>query len=293
MRQRFTHTPLLGTLVELQIDAEPELAAQVDEAVVAEFLRLDAVLSNYRPDSEFSRWQRGEIADCSPDLRAVLAAAEGWFERSGGAFHPAIGGLRRAWFEAAAAGVVPGQLPEAPTELPFAVRGTSVERRGDCASVDLNALAKGYIVDRAVELASAVKGVRTVVVNAGGDLRHHGEGVTRVGIEDPARPYDNAAPGWRVTISNQALATSSNSRRGFRVGEQWYGHVLDPQTGLPLRQTASVTAIAATTVDADALATVLGVLPWTEALDFAADHRVRCLLVDHSGRFATSPTWPS
>lgn len=293
MRQQFTHTPLLGTLVEIQIGASPEVAADADEVAVAEFLRLNEVFSTYLDDSELNRWRRGEVDSCSAELVEVLTAAQHWYELSDGAFHPALGGLSDLWTaatDAAPAGEALSALSGAP--LPYQVRQGEVVRLSDCSGVDLNAIAKGYIVDRALEAASQVAGVTSVMVNAGGDLRHCGEGSVRVRIEDPARPYDNAPPRWRVTIRDGALATSSITRRGFKIGGEHLGHVLDPRTGSPITHTASVTVLASSTMLADALATVLGVLPIRDALAFAAEHQLTCLLVEASGAFHTSSSWP-
>lgn len=293
MRQQFTHTPLLGTLVEIQIGASPEVAVVADEVAVTEFLRLNEVFSTYLADSELNRWRRGEHDSCSAELVEVLASAQHWYELSNGALHPALGQLSSLWSAATDEAPTPAALAAfTDTQLPYRVNGGRVARLGDCSGVELNSIAKGYIVDRALLEVIRLDGVASVVVNAGGDLRHSGEGSVSVRIEDPARPYDNAPPRWRVSISNGALATSSIARRGFQVSGQHLGHVLDPRSGWPVAHTASVTVLAASAMVADALATVLGVLPIAAALSFAAEHQVACLLVEPGGEFHTSPSWP-
>jgi len=148
-------------------------------------------------------------------------------------------------------------------------------------------------VDRAAHAASMVGGISAVVVNAGGDLRHLGEGSVGVGIEDPAQAFDNAPPRWRVPVSNGALATSGSARRGFTVAGGRLGHVLDPRTGWPVAHTASISVLTSYAMTADALATVLGVLPVAEALRFASDRKIAALLVGADGSVHTSPDWPS
>lgn len=291
----FTHSPLLGTVVELRVDAEPAAAEAADAAAIAEFERLTEVFSTHAPNSELRRWSRGEVDLISTDLRTVLAASEVAHRRSGGAFHPATGAVRQLWLHAEQTGLMPSAdrlAAVAGRPLPYRVSEGRVERLGDCSGLDLNAIAKGYIVDRAVA-AALVPGVDAVLVNAGGDLRHAGSGSVRVGIEDPARPFDNAPPRWRVELTNAALATSGTARRGFRVGERWLGHVLDPRSGWPVEHTASISVLADDAMTADALATVLGVLPRTEAMAFADRESVACLLVDSDGSAYTSPSWPN
>ncbi|HEY3337828.1 MAG TPA: FAD:protein FMN transferase [Propionicimonas sp.] len=293
-----THSPLLGTDVEVRVEAPQDVALDADSAAVDEFERLIAVFSVYDESSELSRWRRGEIDEVSPELTEVLAAAQYWHGASAGAFHPGIAALRRRWLVAMADDELPdrGELAElaaACAELPFTVTDGTVQRLSDCSGVDLNAIAKGYIVDKGCEAASTQPGVDAVMINAGGDLRHRGAGSVLVGIEDPAAPFDNSPPRWRVELSEAGLATSGAARRGFRIGGRWLGHVLDPRTGWPVSHTTSTSVIAPDAMTADALATVLGVLPPAEALSRAEAEQWACLLVAGDGSCTTSPAWPS
>ncbi|NNF55388.1 MAG: FAD:protein FMN transferase [Acidimicrobiales bacterium] len=149
--------------------------------------------------------------------------------------------------------------------------------------LNLNAIAKGYIVDQASRRASRF--ARKVIISGGGDIRHLGAGSVTVGIEDPLRPYDNVAPFRRATISNQGLATSGTARRGK--------HVIDPRTGQPTDHIASASVIAEDAVTADVLATALTVLSVEDGLQLISEHRsTACLIVEQTGRTAASPTWP-
>ena len=276
---------------------DAQTASAADDAVVAEVQRLDTVFSTYRADSELCRWGRGELDRCSPDLRTVLAAAERWWRFSDGAFHPATGQLRGSWLNAERAARLPTedeleQLRRPP--LPFRVdHADAVHRVADCTGVDLNAIAKGYIVDRAVAAALAVDGVRSVLVNAGGDLRQAGAGAVDVGIEDPYRPFDNLPPRWRIRIADTALATSGSARRGFRINGQRLGHVLDPASGRPADHVASVSVLAPDALTADALATVFGVWPVARSLAEADRMNLACLIVGADREVSASAGWLS
>ncbi|MBA3020858.1 FAD:protein FMN transferase [Propionicimonas sp.] len=294
MRQLATRSPVLGTVVELRLDGTPAATSLAEAAAWERFESLEQVFSTYSADSELSRWRAGDVLDCSAELSAVLTAAEHWHRVSGGAFHPLTRALTRRWQRAEAEGRLPSteELAALREPLPYVIGEAGAVRTGDCAELDLNAIAKGYIVDCAARDALAVPGMTAVVVNAGGDLRHLGDGSVSVGIEDPAKPFDNLPARWRVQVSNAALATSGSARRGFRVGEHWLGHVLDPRTGWPVAHTASISVLANDALSADALATVLGVLAPTEALEFAAAAAIGCLLVTADGAVRASPAWP-
>lgn len=277
-----TWHPVLGTVLEVQTTA-PDLATieRAEAAVLACIDELEDVFSIHREHSELARWRRGEPIEPGAALRDVLGHTVRWFARGGGAYNPAVGRLIARWRTAEAAGVEPSaeelaREAEAIASLPFVVRDGVIVRTGDCAPVELHAIAKGWIVDRACDAARAIDGVGRVVVNLGGDLRHVGPGSVRVAIEDPHAPYDNAPPLTTVTIRDAGLATSGSARRGFRVGGRWYGHVLDPRTGRPVDHVASVSVIAPDTMTADVVATIAGVLAVPDALAFVdgLDHLV-------------------
>lgn len=294
--------PLLGTNVEVRVDAAAEsndearrLAADAESAAVDEMVRLQAVFSVFDPSSELCRWRAGLIDTTSPELSECLAAAACWWEASGGAFHPAAARLRALWLTAEA-----DQRPPRDEELadvvaglgalPYVVAQGRVTRTGDCSGVDLNAIAKGSIVDRAVATAARFPGVLDVLVNAGGDLRHEGDRDLRVGVENPA---DRAGPPATVVgLAGGALATSGSVHRGFHIGGTWYGHVLDPRTGRPVADRPSTTVRAREAMTADAVATVVNVLGWPEAEPVVADvPDVAVLSVDAAGSVLRGRGW--
>ncbi len=97
--------PAMGTVFSIAVrDPGPGTAAVLDR--IAERLhRIDAVFSTYRPESDISRLDRGELAldDCDPEVPTVLAACRdvaaetgGWFtERPGGRLDPS--GWVKGW----------------------------------------------------------------------------------------------------------------------------------------------------------------------------------------------------
>ncbi|MCC6617982.1 MAG: FAD:protein FMN transferase [Chloroflexi bacterium] len=292
------HSPLLGREVQIRVEADPEAALAADAAAVAEFERLSQIFSIYSETSELSRWRRGEVEECSPELTQVLAASKAWHATSAGAFHPAIGALRLRWLRAAAEDRLPdpgelAELVEACATLPFTVTDGRVSRIADCSGVDLNAIAKGFIVDRAAAAAIELPGVDAVMINAAGDLRHLGDGSVLVGVDDADGPLEPAPPRWRVRLSRAGLSTSGAIRRGFEIGGAWLGHVLDPRTGWPVAHTSSASVIAADAMTADALVTVLGVLEPEAALAHAQVEGIACLVVTADGRQLRSPAWPA
>jgi thiamine biosynthesis lipoprotein len=289
----FRHHPLLGTVVEVRVAGGSEREARrIDAVAVAEISRLERIFSAYDPGSELSRWKRDEVSDPSPELCYVMRLALAYQLESAGAFNPAAGVLSRLWKEAEASQEEPG--PDVLVAAAASIREPRYEidadgrpaRQGDCSDLNLNARAKGWIVDRAVDAIGRVA-VDGVTVNGGGDLMHRGETPIRVGIENPLRPYDNEPPIATVVLHNGGLATSGRARRGFRVGGRWFAHVVDPRTGRPVNEVASVSVAVADAATADVVATIVGVLPPVDAVAEADRRGVACLVVDdHGDRFA-------
>jgi FAD:protein FMN transferase len=294
-----TYHGLLGTVVEIRIESDDERAAMAAERrVVDEIQRLERVFSVYDPGSALVRWRRGAIDDPGDELAGLLARALDWQWRSDGAFNPLTGLVTARWRAAESAGVAPtgAELHEIAASIQApryeAVDG-AVRRLAACDGLDLNAFAKGHIVDRAIGAAWHAGTIDSIVVNAGGDLAHRGRGTVKVGIENPRRPFDNEPPLAVVEVANAAVATTGGARRGFVVDGVRHSHVLDPRSARPVTHVLSATVLAPDTATADVVATVVGVLPVDAGLAFVDElDGVGCLLVPAAGDVTASCGWP-
>ncbi len=233
----------MGTTVECLLDGDPRDGfARVE----AEFERLEALLSRFRPDSELSRLNREGSLEAGPDLLRVTALAVEARERSGGLFDPTVldavvaAGYDRS-FE-----LIPAN---GPSTNGGARCGGGVRIEGDRIELepgthlDLGGIAKGYAVDRAVELL-AVYG--PCLVNAGGDLAVRG-GSWPVGVDGSVT----------LELTRGAIATSGRDRRRWSRGGEERHHLIDPATGLPAEGgPLRVTVVAQTAVEADVLAKI-------------------------------------
>lgn len=290
--------PLVGTVVEVVVTGgSEEQARTAADTIVTEMERLEQVFSAFRDDSELSFWKRDEGGPVGPNLCAVMSAAVLWQERSGGLFNPLAGELSALWAAGEQAGRVPSDNELAAAvasihEPRFEMRDGAPVRLGDCSKLNLNAIAKGYIVDRALAAAPQTDEVVSVLVSAGGDMAHRGDEPARIGIEHPLRPYDNEPPIAFVELCGAALATSGPARRGFRIAGERYSHVIDPRTGQPVDTHASISVIAPTAMEADALTTALGALTPQAAVE-QLDERddAGCLIIDPSGKLVMDSTW--
>ena len=283
---------VLGTSLELHVTTTRMGAVRrAERAVLAEVDRLSAVLSGYTPTSELARWRatRGEAVPVSDALAAVLEASEAWRVRTGGAFNAAAVSLVALLRDADAADQ---RLRALDRPLWTVDRARGLARCLTELPISLDAIAKGYIVDRAAACARGVAGVDEVLLNIGGDLRHHGGRAIVAGIADPRAPAENAPPVAAVRLCDAALATSGGYRRNVRVGDRDVSHILDPRTGRPADRVLSASVLAPDCATADALSTACSVLTPAESVALAdALPGVGCLLVGADGVVTTNAHW--
>ena len=304
----FARDDVLGTSMTMTVVAADRPAAEAAERrALDEIERLNGVLSTYRPDSEISRLAAQRRAmRVSRDLIAVLDAAELWRQRSGGAFDVRVGQMIDLWRAAEKTGRPPDG--EARVLAVMKLRRPAWKTDADAgaaewlsdAAPNVDALAKGYIIDRA--LAAAHRDdpkVRGAMVEIGGDLatwgappdRPDGPPAWRVEVTDPTRPYDNAPALATLRLDGQAVATSGHYARFYTVQGKRYSHILDPRTALPVESVGGATVVAADATTADALATALCVLEPKQGLALARQSGAECLILAPDGAQHRSAGW--
>ncbi|MDR6216814.1 FAD:protein FMN transferase [Deinococcus soli (ex Cha et al. 2016)] len=300
-RLHSTYERLLGTEVEVQVVARTAAQAEAaEQAALTEIDRLTRIFNRFDPGSELCRWQArpGDAhVPLSLELLHVLRLADHWRALSGGAFHPGADALGQLWQQAAATGQRPS--PAALERQVSALRAAPWTLHADGSAtlhaagpLGLNALAKGYVVDRAALVASRCVGVRSVLINVGGDLRVTGPARVNVQVADPFTARDDAPPTARVQVRGGALATSGQAHRGFTLNGTHYSHVMDPRSGQPVQDVPGVTVTAPECVTADALATILSVLDVRAGLHLLAGlPECEALIVTADGQRHASPGW--
>ena len=186
----------------------------------------EQVLSQWRPASDLSRYNRGEAP--TPELARVLALADEVKKATGGAFdHHLLEQVHAAGF--------------------------GPEGKG----VDLSSIGKGFAADRVGERLKEL-GVKDFVFAIAGEVVA-GAGDWPVDIEKPELGGRTIAR--TVTLRNRAIATSGNYRQFIPSNEGLKTHIIDPKTGDPvIRPPSSVTVIAPDCASASSWATALFVL---------------------------------
>ena len=243
---------------------DPKLLAEAVEEAFEEIDRLDAQMSNYKPDSELSLINREAASHAvrvEPGLFALIQKSLKYSEETGGAFDITVGPLMKAWGFFRGQGRVPSaeELQSVLRCVGYQhVKLDSSERtiRFDTPGVelDLGGIAKGFAVDRAVAILRE-NGVAAALVSSGmSSIYALGAPPNEQGWKITLRdPFDSERAADVVYLKNFSMSTSGNYNKFFKLGGKTYSHIMDPHTGMPVENMLSTTVFVASTTDSDAL----------------------------------------
>ncbi|MGJ4931258.1 FAD:protein FMN transferase [Bradyrhizobium sp. HKCCYLS2038] len=236
---------LLGTFVEIDATGatrhDTESAVEAAFAAIADIHRL---MSFHDPDSDLSRLNRdashGPVR-VHPWTYTVLEAALEMARQSDGAFDIRVAGTRPS----------PCDSPAVSAFELLADHHVRFPQAG--VKLDLGGIAKGFAVDRAIDVLQN-HGVQSALVNAGGDLSAFGVVPRLVALRDPRFPDRILG---QIELSNEALASSARRFNPFESKETSDTAVVDPATQLPAHGAHGATVRAPTCMVADALTKVV------------------------------------
>jgi thiamine biosynthesis lipoprotein len=248
---------LLGTFVEIAVAGAPP--ADMEAAVEAAFAAVATVhrlMSFHDEASDISRLNRNAFDHPVAVHRwtfEVLDTALEFHRRSAGVFDIGVAPALQAL------GMLPRRDGEAPLPVAMAkdaialLSDGTVRFRDRGVRIDVGGIAKGYAVDRAVEVLRLC-GMGEGVVNAGGDLAVFGPHPHAIHIRDPRQP---ARPMCQVGLSDAALASSAGRFDPLASGEPAGSAVIDPRNGAPVHGVVGATVRAPACVVADALTKIV------------------------------------
>jgi FAD:protein FMN transferase len=284
--------PLLGTFVEIAsagaARGETECAIEAAFEAVADVHRL---MSFHDADSDVSRLNReASVRDVAvhPWTYRVLETAVALQRESNGKFDVAVApALQRL-----------GRLPRHADESELAAVATrnfeAIELRHGChvrfrdrsVRIDLGGIAKGFAVDRAVDVLRA-RGQWHGVVNAGGDLAAFGPRQQAIHIRDPREPRRSLC---QVAIADTALASSGRSFDPFEAAHSSGAPVIDPATQTPTTDVIGATVRAPSCMIADALTKIVMICD-EGAGELLVQYQAGALVVFKSGDVRITPDW--
>jgi thiamine biosynthesis lipoprotein len=264
------HGSALGAQVSIEIyHPDRAKAERLVDCCVLDVRRLEQQFSLYQVDSAISTLNRtGILVSPDADMVALLKASLWFAGITGGAFDPTVQPLWQLYADHFASeprdreGPSPQKLAEALGKVGhrgLLVNEDRVALVKHGAAITLNGIAQGYATDRVVERLRKA-GLSMTLVNMG-EIRAIGarpEGAPwRVGLADPERPGVFTET---VDLVDRAVATSAGA--GFRFDTSGrFTHLFDPATGRSPSRYSTVSVMAPTATEADALSTAFSLMP--------------------------------
>lgn len=252
--------------------------------------RYEQIFSRTSPSSELYRLNESKDMEVSDELLKLIELGIECAEQTDGIFDITIAPLAELWNFS-------GEDPSVPKQQDIDTALASVDYRcievngnhvtlHNGASIDLGALAKGYIADRLKDYLVS-EGVRSAIINLGGNTLCIGAkpdgSAFQIGIRKPFGEQNEILE--TVSCADQSLVTSGIYERGFEEDGVWYHHILDPDTGYPAdTDLAGVTIQSGLSVQGDALSTICMSLGSEKAQEFLKKYpNVKAWLVREDG----------
>ena len=275
-------TSAMDTYVTITVYDEDIAPARVNASIdsaFAEIRRIENYASDYLDSSEIGRVNLlagNDSLEVSAELAALLRTSFAYGDSSGGAFDVTVGPLEVLWNILA---------PHPRVPPPDSVRGALrlvgyrlvrlrdrwlyLPRKG--MRLDLGAIGKGYAADRAMDVL-ARGGITRAIVDMGGNLAVRWPGAqgwdSAVATISVRHPRVEGAFLGTFAYGSGGVSTSGDYERCFMLDGVRYHHIMDPATGAPSRGVVSVTVVAPTAEDADAVSTTVFVLGRARGMEF-------------------------
>ncbi|MDQ7779546.1 MAG: FAD:protein FMN transferase [Planctomycetota bacterium] len=295
----------LATVTVMYVPGEGDPRKAVGDAF-AEMTRLAALWNKYNADSEVGKLNTAGTNPIvvSPETAQIIKWAQRFSELSSGAFDISIEPVLRMWKRCAGEDRLPTDKELGDALLLVGYRDILVEEKAEPAGVagggekkatirfardgmaiDLGGIAQGVAADLAAAKLAA-SGVKSALIDIGGDIRalggKLGQGDWVIAVRDPR---DAAKFVAKLRMNGNAVTTSGDYERFLVIGGTKVNHIIDARTGGSANLCASVTIIAPTGCDADALATTVFVLGPDDGMKLVESlPDVEALIIDPSGK---------
>ena len=268
----------------------PEKYADVAEDIRSFIMTLHDLVNVFDDRSELSEINRmagRQEVKVDTNTFRLLVHAERARIKTDGAFHAGLLPVIQIWRKAKETRKLPSrsELRKAShiikkNEVILNPESHTVFLKNEGQGIDLGGIAKGYAIDRTVEVLRK-RNVPEALLNFGGTIYVHGE-TCRIGIQNPFAKMGCYI--GSLQIQDQAVVTSGIYERYFELGGTRYHHIIDPKTSKPAEtDLAGVTLIGKHAGELDALATAVIVTGTEKGLKLIHEHRVDAVLIHKNG----------
>ena len=241
------------------------------------FDAVDRSVNLWNDSSVICKVNRNEPVELDSIFLTNFYIAQNASTFSNGYFDPTISPLVAAWgFSNKRGDSITPQLIDSLKSLVdyrrITIEDGKVVKADPNMKLDFNAIAQGYTSDLIATFFHS-KGVENFLVDTGGEIiaggcKPHNQPWI-VGVEKPAKEWDASRQVQvRVTLRDKGLVTSGSTRKYVERNGKRYSHCIDPKTGYPVEHNLlSVTVLAETATEADALASICMVMGMEKSLE--------------------------
>ncbi|MFL2983407.1 MAG: FAD:protein FMN transferase [Candidatus Neomarinimicrobiota bacterium] len=248
----------------------------IEKDIDSLLININKQMSTWDPKSEismFNSWKSLEPYTVSDDLIYVIDHSIDISRKTNGLFDITVYDLMSIW------GFGPSPRLSFPDNYQIAqvlknsgyenirVVNKNLIKNNKKIKLDLNAIAKGYAVDKVFELL-LLKDFDNIFVEIGGEVRLKGKNIKNqnwsIGIEDPIKNgFTQNEISAILYLNSGSVATSGNYRNIVSLDGEILGHTINPKTGIPIQtDVLSVTVLSESCMKSDAWATALMVMDY-------------------------------
>ena len=253
----------MGGVFSIALFSESRAIADASaSAAFAELRRLDHMLSNYLPDSEWSELNRSasyRAVNVSAEFLDLLTVCLEFSRQSEGAFDITVGPLLKAWgfYDGAAKAMNQVEVQKARAHAGYAKvvldsMNHTVRFAQPGMELDPGGVGKGYAVDCMIGILKRNGIERALVSAAGSSIFAMGTPPGSAGWQVKLRdPRHADADLDEILLKDASLSTSGCSQKFLRADGQVYCHIVDPRTGFPVRAVLQVSVIAPRAIESE------------------------------------------
>ncbi len=277
---------VMGTLAEIKVKNENEdIAINAINSAFGEIKRVENLFSTYDVKSKIWKINHSDKRNIKLDeeLYNFIGLCDSIRRLTKGAFDPSIGAVTVAWGFNGDEASIPSE-----EKIKYALINSGWDKiklsgneiiKKKKIQLDFGSVAKGYAVDKAVEVLKS-SGINEALVNIGGEVKGVGSNWF-VGIKHP-RAVNLLIE--KINLSGYSIATSGDYEKYFFEKGKRYNHIINSKTGYPSDLTQSVSVINKNNLFADALSTacfVMGAEDGIKLINSLKD--TECLIFDKNG----------
>jgi FAD:protein FMN transferase len=267
---------IMGTRITVELWAEDEQKAnRAIDALLDEMRHIDDSMSTYKPTSEVSQ-VNAKAADgpmkISKELFDLLVTAKQYSVLTDGAFDITYASVGYMYDFRKHVHPDDAQIDKALPAVNYRhvlldPKNQTVQFSQKGVRIDLGGIAKGYSVDKGIEVLQSF-GFTRAYVSAGGDSRIIGDRFGKpwiVGIRDPRKGEGSVIT--KIPLADAAISTSGDYERFFEENGVRYHHIIDPRTGHSASKVRSATVIGPYATRTDGLSKTAFVLGPEKAME--------------------------